>query len=198
MHDRRSRTLPRLCYPEIEVNVENDISTEGVSEANAGGSTASAEGGDFDQLRIERDGLRVERDELKDLLLRRQAEFDNFRKRSDRERSEYVQYAGMEFVKQLLPILDDFERALKADSGSPEYAKGVEMIHHRLAETLKKLGLEPIETAGAQFDPHLHQAIERVETQDAEDGAILGEFQRGYHFKGKLLRPSMVKVAVRP
>jgi molecular chaperone GrpE len=181
------------------VNVENDIRTGDVSESDAGGqSPTGAEGGNLDQLRVERDGLRVERDDLKDLLVRRQAEFDNFRKRTERERSEYIQYAGMEFVKQLLPIIDDFERALKADSGSPEYAKGVEMIHHRMAETLKKLGLEPIETAGAHFDPHLHQAIERVETQDAEDGAILGEFQRGYHFKGKLLRPSMVRVAVRP
>jgi molecular chaperone GrpE len=181
------------------VNVENDIRAEDVSETNAGGqSPAGVEGSDFDQLRIERDGLRAERDELKDLLVRRQAEFDNFRKRTERERSEYVQYAGMEFVKQLLPILDDFERALKAESGSTEYARGVEMIHHRMVETLRKLGLEPIETAGAHFDPHLHQAIERVETQDAEDGAILGEFQRGYHFKGKLLRPSMVKVAVHP
>jgi molecular chaperone GrpE len=104
----------------------------------------------------------------------------------------------MEIVKELLPILDDFERALKAESNSAEYARGVEMIHHRMAETLKKLGLTPVETAGAQFDPHLHQAIERVETTDAEDGTILGEFQRGYWFKGKLLRPSMVKVAVRP
>jgi molecular chaperone GrpE len=180
------------------VNVENDIRTEELPEADAGGqSAAGAEGGNIDQLRIERDGLRAERDELKDLLVRRQAEFDNFRKRTERERSEYVQYAGMEFVKQLLPVIDDFERALKAESGSPEYAKGVEMIHHRMLETLKKLGLEPIETAGGYFDPHLHQAIERVETEDAEDGAILGEFQRGYRFKGKLLRPSMVKVAAR-
>lgn len=177
------------------MNVDNDIRTEDVSEAASG---QSAEAGDLDQLRIERDGLRAERDELKDLLVRRQAEFDNFRKRTERERSEYVQYAGMEFVRQLLPIVDDFERALKAESGSPEYAKGVEMIHHRMADTLRKLGLEPIETAGARFDPHLHQAIERVETQDADEGAILGEFQRGYLFKGKLLRPSMVKVAVRP
>ena len=71
------------------------------------------------------------------------------------------------------------------------------MIYSRMYETLKKVGLEPIETAGQKFDPHLHQAVERVETKDAEDGTILGEFQRGYNFKGKLLRPSMVKVAVR-
>jgi molecular chaperone GrpE len=148
------------------------------------------------QLRSERDQFKADRDEVKELLLRRQAEFDNFRKRTERERSEYLQYAGMEAVRELLPVLDDFERALKAESGNAEYAKGVEMIYNRMYEALKKLGLEPIETAGAQFDPHLHQAIERVETSDAPDNAVLGEFQRGYHYKGKLLRPSMVKVAV--
>jgi molecular chaperone GrpE len=152
---------------------------------------------ELERLRVERDRIKAERDEMKDLLLRRQAEFDNFRKRTEKERSEYLQYAGMELARDMLPILDDFDRALRAESGNPEYAKGVEMIYARMYETLKKMGLEPIETAGQAFDPHLHQAIERVETTDAEDGAVLGEFQRGYHFKGKLLRPSMVKVAVR-
>jgi molecular chaperone GrpE len=149
-----------------------------------------------DQLRIERDGLKVERDDLKELLLRRQAEFDNYRKRTEKERSEFLQYAGMDLVREMLPILDDFDRARKVEAGNPEYAKGVEMIYNRMFETLKKVGLEPIEAEGRPFDPHLHQAVERVETKDAEDGAILGEFQRGYLFKGKLLRPSMVKVAV--
>jgi molecular chaperone GrpE len=149
-----------------------------------------------DQLRIERDGLKAERDEVKELLLRRQAEFDNFRKRTEKERSEFLQYAGMELVRDMLPILDDFDRARKVEAGNPEYAKGVEMIYSRMYETLKKVGLEPIEAEGRHFDPHLHQAVERVETKDAEDGTILGEFQRGYLFKGKLLRPSMVKVAV--
>jgi molecular chaperone GrpE len=151
----------------------------------------------LDQLRIERDALKVERDELKELLLRRQAEFDNFRKRNEKERSEYVQYAGMEIVREVIPILDDFDRALKVAGASPEYTKGVEMIYSHLYETLKKQGLEPIETAGKSFDPHLHQAVERVESKDSPEGTILGEFQRGYNFKSKLLRPSMVKVAVR-
>ncbi len=141
--------------------------------------------------------LAAERDELKELLLRRQAEFDNFRKRTERERSEYLQYAGMELVRDMLPILDDFDRALKTACGSPDYApKASEMIYSRTYETLKKMGLEPIEAVGKDFDPHLHQAVERVETQDSADGTILAEFQRGYFFKGKMLRPSMVKVAV--
>jgi molecular chaperone GrpE len=139
--------------------------------------------------------LVTERDELKELLLRRQAEFDNFRKRTERERSEYLQYAGMELVKDLLPVLDDFDRALKTECSSPEYAKGVEMIYSRMFETMKKMGLEPVESLGKPFDPHMHQAVERMETAEAEDGTVLAEFQRGYLFKGKMLRPSMVKVA---
>jgi molecular chaperone GrpE len=179
------------------VNVENNqLNTDEISADVPVSESPSAE--ETDQLRIARDGLRVERDELKELLLRRQAEFDNFRKRTERERSEYLQYAGMEMVKTLLPVLDDFERALKSDCGSPEYAKGIEMIYNRMYEALKRLGLEPVEAAGKPFDPHLHQAVERVETSDSEDNIVLDEFQRGYNFKGKLLRPSMVKVSVRP
>lgn len=150
----------------------------------------------LDQLRIERDGLKVERDDLKELLLRRQAEFDNFRKRTEKERGEFTQYAGMELVRDLLPVIDDFDRAMKVEGGSPEYTRGIEMIYSRMFEALKKVGLEPIAAEGKEFDPHLHQAVERVETKDAPEGTILGEFQRGYNFKGKLLRPSMVRVAV--
>lgn len=172
--------------------------TQENKETIADGATAenAAANDQLDQLRIERDGLKAERDELKELLLRRQAEFDNFRKRTEKERTEYFQFSGMEMVREMLPVLDDFERALKVEGGNPEYVKGVEMIYTRMYEALKKLGLEPIETADKTFDPHLHQAVERVETKDAKDGRILGEFQRGYNFKGRLLRPSMVKVAV--
>lgn len=104
----------------------------------------------------------------------------------------------METVKDLIPVLDDFERALKVEGGSLEYVKGVEMINTRMVETLKKLGLEPIEAVGKTFDPHQHQAIERVESDAVPDNTVLGEFQRGYNFKGKMLRPSMVKVSVKP
>ncbi|HZL56162.1 MAG TPA: nucleotide exchange factor GrpE [Bryobacteraceae bacterium] len=166
-----------------------------VNDASAKDPNGTA---DSELFRVERDGYRIERDELKDLLLRRQAEFDNFRKRSERERTDYLQYAAMDMVRELLPILDDFERALKVEAPNSDYAKGVEMIYNRMADTMKKLGLEPIDTAGKAFDPHLHQAIERVETKDAEDNTVIGEFQRGYNFKGKLLRPAMVRVAVKP
>jgi molecular chaperone GrpE len=150
------------------------------------------------QAIAERDQLACEKAEMQNLLLRTRAEFDNARRRGERERSEFVQFAAMDLVKEILPVLDDFERALKVQTKDQDYAKGVELIYQRLSETLKKLGLEAIETEGKQFDPMLHQAVERVETEEAEDQAILGEFQRGYYFKGKLLRPAMVRVAVRP
>jgi len=104
----------------------------------------------------------------------------------------------MDMVRDLLPVLDDFERALKVPTTDKEYAKGVELIYSRLFDNLKKLGLEPIATEGKRFDPNIHEAVQRAETDEAEDQAILDELQRGYNFKGKLLRPAWVKVAVRP
>jgi molecular chaperone GrpE len=154
--------------------------------------------GQLSALAAEREQFAAEKADLQERLLRGRAEFENARRRFEQQRSEYLQFAAMESVRDMLPILDDFERALKVDTADRDYAKGVELIYQRMADTLKKLGLEPIETSGQKFDPNLHQAVERVETEDAEDQTILGEFQRGYNFKGKLLRPAMVKVAVRP
>lgn len=144
--------------------------------------------------------LRQKNAELQDRVLRLQAEFDNFRKRTERERMEFAEYAGMQTVRDLLPVLDDFERALKSGSaGVPEdFLKGIELIYSRLLESLRKQGLEPISAHGQPFDPHRHEAIGRVETEEHEDGTILQEFQRGYDFRGRLLRPAMVQVAVKP
>lgn len=151
----------------------------------------------------ERDKLQAEKQELYDRLLRSQAEFDNARRRGERERSEFVQYAGMEIVREILPVVDDLERALRScanlgDGPAKDYIKGVELINQRLLDRLTKVGLEPIDTTGKLFDPNLHQAVERAESKDVPDQTILAEFQRGYLFKGRLLRPSMVKVAVHP
>ncbi len=148
------------------------------------------------ELPGERDRVAREKAELQELLQRRQAEFENYRRRSERERSELFEYASMESVKALLPVLDDFERALKVESPDKEYARGMELIYQRLYESLKKLGLEPMSTEIRVFDPHIHQAVEMVDTKDHPDQTILEEYQRGFYFKGKLLRPAMVKVAV--
>jgi molecular chaperone GrpE len=150
----------------------------------------------------ERDRLAGEKQELEDRLLRRQAEFENFRRRVEREKQEFAAYAAMDTVGALLPILDDFERALKAvpeELGTDnEYVRGVEMIYQRLIEALKKAGLEPIDSVGQPFDPNVHHAVDRVPTEEADDHSVLEEWQRGYNFKGKLLREAMVKVAVKP
>jgi molecular chaperone GrpE len=142
--------------------------------------------------------LVAEKAEYKDRMLRTLADFDNFRRRAERDRSEYVQFAAMEIVRDLLPVLDDFQRALKVETPDAEYAKGVELIYQRLFEILKKAGLEPIDAAGKPFDPNRQQAVDRVHTDEFEDQTVLEEYQSGYNFKGKLLRPAMVKVAVRP
>ena len=148
------------------------------------------------ELIAERDRLAKEKQELQDLLQRRQAEFENFRRRVERERGELFEFASMDSVKGLLPIVDDLERALTVDTADKEYARGMELIYQRLYDSLKKLGLEPISTQGELFNPHLHHAVDMVDTKDHPDQTILEEYQRGYRFKGRLLRPAMVKVAV--
>lgn len=146
----------------------------------------------------EKDRLLREKAELQDLAQRRQAEFDNFRRRVERERSDLLEFAAMDSVKALLPVLDDFERALKAESSDKEYSRGMELIYGRLYESLKKLGLEPIGGDVNTFNPHIHHAVEMIDTKDHPDQTVLDVYQKGYYFKGRLLRPAMVKVAVNP
>ena len=174
----------------------SDVSPDVSSDCN--NASAQILEGRLAAVTAERDQLAAEKAELNDRVLRGRAEFDNARRRAERERLDFLQFAAMDLVEQILPVLDDFERALKVETADRDYSRGVELIYQRLFETLKKMGLEPIETKGVQFDPNLHQAVERVQTKDAADMSILDEFQRGYNFRGKLLRPSMVKVAVRP
>ena len=149
-------------------------------------------------ITAERDQLAAEKAELHDRLLRAQAEFQNFKKRNERERLELFEYASMEAVRVLLPVLDDFERAAKSESSDKEYSAGIELIYNRFYEALKKLGLEPMVSQGQPFDPQVHHAVDMVETEEAPDHTILEEYQRGYNFKGRMLRPAMVKVAVQP
>lgn len=171
---------------------EAQAATERVAEASEQreASISNAE------LVTERDRLAKEKSELQDLLQRRQAEFENFRRRVERERTELFEFATMDTVKTLLPILDDFERALKVEHADREYARGMELIYQRLYEALKKMGLEPISIEGELFNPHVHHAVEMVDTKEHPDQTILEEYQRGYNYKGRLVRPAMLKVAV--
>lgn len=149
-------------------------------------------------LAAERDRLLEENNALKEQLLRRRADFDNLRKRTQREREDFVRFASLEIAGELLPVLDGLERALAAaPEAEDDFHQGIALIARQLLDILTRYGLEPIESLGRKFDPHLHQAVERVVTDEHEDQTILEEWQRGYTFKGRLLRAAMVKVAVR-
>ena len=141
--------------------------------------------------------LEAEKEDLRKTLIHRQADFENFRKRVERERHEESRRATGHSIQLLLPVLDTFERALAAhdDSAYAEYRKGVELIYKQLWEALAKQGLERIEAQGKSFDPHVHQAIERVETDEHEDGTVIDVLQPGYIFHGRVLRPATVRVA---
>ena len=194
----RFERFVRLRKVDIDNPEQNPAGVSSAESVPADNTPAETLEGQLGAVTAERDQLVAERSDLSDRLLRARAEFENARRRTEREHSDYMQFAAMDLVRDILPILDDFERALSVETADRNYAKGVELIYQRLFDTAKKMGLEPIETAGKPFDPNLHQAVERVQTDDQEDQAILGEFQRGYYFKGKLLRPAMVRVAVRP
>lgn len=142
--------------------------------------------------------LKQEKQELYDRLLRKQAELDNFRKRVQREKEEFLQHATADLIRALLPVLDGFERALAhRDASTPEqFFQGVEMIHRELLETLSRAGVKPVDTRGKTFDPHVHQAVETVNDPEYDDQEIVEELQRGYKLRNRLLRPAIVKVAV--
>lgn len=138
-----------------------------------------------------------EKRDLYDRLLRKQAEMDNFRKRVQREKEDFLQLANADLIRALLPVVDGFERALRhRDASVPKtFYEGTELIHQELLGVLGRAGVTPIETAGKLFDPHLHQAVETVEAKGHRDQEIVEELQRGYKLKNRLLRPAIVKVA---
>ena len=142
------------------------------------------------------DSLRKERDSLQDRLLRTAAEFDNYRKRVDRDRRDQADAAIADALTDFLPIVDDLERALKAPGGELEgFRKGVELIHQQMLELLRKRGVKPIEAIGTDFDPRYHQAVAHESSAGHRDGEVTEEYARGYMLGERLLRPAMVKVA---
>jgi molecular chaperone GrpE len=142
------------------------------------------------------DELRRERDALQDRLLRTAAEFDNYRKRVERDRRELSEFAAADALIEMLPIIDNLERAIQASSGSDDgLRKGVEMIHRQMLDLLRKRGVKPIDALGADFDPNLHQAVDHQDSDQHRDGEVIQELQRGYTLGDRLLRPAMVKVA---
>jgi molecular chaperone GrpE len=159
------------------------------------GTAGAAPGGESTGQESEIQRLKAERDTLVDRLARAQAEFENARRRATKEQQDFRDFALVDTIKTLLPVVDNFERALQSKSEPADFRSGVELIYKQLQDTLNKLGVRPIPAKGEQFDPHVHEAIEMVETTDAPDHEVLDEWQRGYKYKDRLLRPAMVRVA---
>jgi molecular chaperone GrpE len=178
----------------INVNTNKSAASSDVEQ------TAESVAADTAKANAELAKLAADLDELRQTLLRRQADFDNYRKRIEKERTEDSKRATARVVEGLIPVIDGFEHALAAhrEAEYENYRKGFELIYKQLLEHLAKLGVERLDPAGKPFDPHLHQAVDRAETKDHEDGTILQVFQPGYVFHGRILRPAMVRVAVHP
>jgi molecular chaperone GrpE len=141
--------------------------------------------------------LQRERDEFKDRWLRKSAEFDNYRRRIERERREQADQAVVDLLQELLLVVDDFDRALTVDAGEAEgaYRKGVELIHGKLHDLLRKQGVKAFDALGADFDPNVHQAVMHEDSPEHREGEVIGELRKGYMLNDRLLRPAMVKVA---
>ena len=146
------------------------------------------------------ENLKRERDDLFDRLLRKQAEFENYKKRMDREKSEYVQFASAELMKELLNALDSFDLAIRnaaADKSGHNMLRGFELIYKQIQDTMTRFGLKPLEAKGKPFDPNFHQAVSTKPVKDVEENTVIEEMRKGYTLNGRLLRPAMVTVSVK-
>lgn len=177
-----------------ELDVEHELPSAPVEAEGAGAAAEDpvAEAGELEKLKAERDALL-------DRLARQQAEFDNARKRAARDQRDFQEYALADAVRSLLPALDSLDRALEAvGAAAGELRSGLELTQKQFHDALAKLGVKAVASVGAVFDPHVHEAVEMVDTTEAPDHTVLEELQRGYKLKERLLRPAMVRVARNP
>jgi molecular chaperone GrpE len=180
----------------INININKDAdSSDAEQTAEAKAVAADSATADAEMAKVTAD-----LEELRQTLLRRQADFDNYRKRIEKERFEDSKRATARVIEGLIPVIDGFEHALAAhrEAEYENYRRGFELIYKQLLDNITKLGAERIDPLGKSFDPHLHQAVDRAETAEHADGTILQVFQPGYVFHGRVLRPAMVRVAVHP
>ena len=168
---------------------------DGDERSSPSEASVTAPSGENSGAEAELQKVKAERDSLLDRLARAQAEFENARRRASKEQQEFRDYAIMDSLKLLLPVIDSFERALLVNSEPSDFRSGVELIYKQLQDALAKQGVRAIPAKGEPFDPRYHEAIEMVETTEAPDHQVLEELQRGYRYKDRLLRPAMVKVA---
>ena len=174
---------------------EREDNTAKASDDSASGDAAALGNA---SLAEELARLKAEKEELLQTMIRRQADFENFRKRTERDRHEEGRRGVERLILDLIPVLDGFDRGLQAheDPAYEEYRKGITLIRKQLWDAIARHGVQRIEAAGKIFDPHQHQAIERLESEDFPDGFIVHVFQDGYAFHGRVLRPAIVRVAV--
>ncbi len=179
---------------DVKINLNKNVDSSELEQS------AESVAADTAKANAELAKLTADLEELRQTLLRRQADFDNYRKRIEKERFEDAKRATARLVEGLIPVIDGFEHALAAhrEAEYESYRKGFELIYKQLLDHLAKLGVERLDPIGKPFDPHLHQAVDRAETKDHDDGTILQVFQPGYVFHGRVLRPAMVRVAVHP
>ena len=188
--------MPKHIYEDQDsMNAENAGDETAADQAEAASAAPPAAETDAPLRELQR-----EKEALQDRLLRTAAEFDNYRKRADRERRELSEYATNDVLLELLPIIDNFERALQAPPGpdADAFRKGVEMIHKQMLDLLRKRNVTPIDALGTDFDPNVHQAVMHEPSDAHREGEVMQELQRGYKIGERLLRPAMVKVAKRP
>jgi len=187
--EKQDRSKGNTMNTEIDMDTERNRATEHQHEAeNLTAPEATIPQADFD-------ALKAERDQLFDRLARLQAEFDNARKREAKERAEFRDYSTGNVVEQFLPVLDNFQLAMKSAGSAEQLRAGVELIIKQMEEALRTLGVQPVEAVGAHFDPRLHEALEAVETNEAPDQQVLEEVRRGYRIRERLLRPALVRIA---
>jgi molecular chaperone GrpE len=189
--------------PEPQSGPQGAAKPEGKTDSRA--ETAAGEPSDptavvetMAGLHEEYERLRAERDSLVDRLARLQAEFDNARKREQRERADYRAFAIADAVEQFLPVLDNFRLALNSNGTAEQLRTGVELIAKQMDEVLRALNVTPVETVGQPFDPRVHEALESVERTDLPDHQVIDEVRRGYRIKDRLLRPALVRISVNP
>ncbi|MEN3333560.1 MAG: molecular chaperone GrpE [Blastocatellia bacterium] len=203
--DNEPKEIPIQFSDNEEEQAASDDSPElddAPSDAALSDEAAEVEVDRLAALQAQIDQLTQERSTLLDQLLRRQAEFENYRRRVDRERAETYARSRAEVVLELLPVIDNFERALASLEHSGNDAKnlrqGIELIHRQLNDALAKFGLEPVESLGLAFDPNVHEAVSAEPSSEHEENTVIAEFERGYRLGEKLLRPAKVKVASTP
>jgi molecular chaperone GrpE len=185
--------------PEVEgLDLEHELPPADGDESSSNPAQGPVTSTEASGVETELQKLKAERDMLLDRLARAQAEFENARRRAAKEQQDFRDFASVDVIKALLPVIDSFERALQSKSAAGDFRSGVELIYKQLQDALAKLGVQQIAAKGKPFDPHVHEAIEMVETPDAADHEVLEEWQRGYKYKDRLLRPAMVKVAKNP